>query len=248
MKARFFLALLALNGLFFSANSASAFTGSSTEDRHNIANLSRTIAELVEFDPDTHSLVEMAISRALIAQKAGNAPDPQVAGGLQAPNFSRDPFGPPIVGTIAIPNPPPTVNGTIANPNPPQIDPRPKPVNPQPPHPDRELKRTIGTVMQLQPLAPDLNKPIDRENVTPKLQSTDKIDRSANTKKLSECNAPMSDNTNALPVNHLSNPLQPTVTLDKIVKPSTLLSTPPTDKVAAPTPTPPVRHFVGARG
>lgn len=227
MKARFFLALLALNGLLFSTNSALAFTGSSTDNRHDIANLSRTIAELVEFDPDTHSLVEMAISRALIAQKAGNAPDPQVAGGLQAPNFSVDPFGPPIVGTIAIPNPPPTVNGTIANPNPPQIDPRPKPVNPQPPRPDREIKRTIGTVIQLQPSAPDLNQPIDPKYVNPKPQSIDKIDRSANTKKLSECNAPISDHTDALPVNH---------------------STPPIDKVAAPIPTPPVRHFVGARG
>jgi hypothetical protein len=236
MKARFCLALLAFNGLFLGTNSASAFTESSIKYRYDITNLSRTIAELVKFDPDTHSLVEMAIDRALIAQKAGDETEPKPLLGVMS-DFPRDLLKPPTVGTIAYPDPPPTT-------------PEPRSVTPEPPHPDRELKRTSGAVNPLQPLAPDKNKPIDRENVTPKPQS---IDRSSNIKKLSECKAPMSDNTesdntNPLPVSNSSNPNQPKVPLEKIVKPSTPPSTQPTDKVAAPLPTPPVRHVVGARG
>jgi hypothetical protein len=118
MKAKFFLALLALNGLIFSTSSASANSVSIAENYHDIANLSRIISELVKFDPDTHSLVEMAISRALIAQKTGDVPAPQsqLAGGISVPNFGSDR------------QPQPIVNGKIANPNPPTTQPKVKPV------------------------------------------------------------------------------------------------------------------------
>jgi hypothetical protein len=69
MKTKFLLTLLALSGLFLGTNSASARMIFPTETNHNIANLSRTISESIGLNSDTHSLVEMAINRALTVQK-----------------------------------------------------------------------------------------------------------------------------------------------------------------------------------
>jgi hypothetical protein len=77
MKTKFFLMLLALTGLCWSANSASATLAPKPTDRVN-ANLSQTMAELIGFDRDTYSLVEMAIDRALIAQQVNDVPLPRV--------------------------------------------------------------------------------------------------------------------------------------------------------------------------
>lgn len=77
MKTKFFLMLLALTGLCWSANSASATLAPKPTDRVN-ANLSQTMAELIGFDRDTYSLVEMAIDRALIAQQVNVVPLPQI--------------------------------------------------------------------------------------------------------------------------------------------------------------------------
>lgn len=62
---------LAMCGLCWSANSASATMTPN-------ANLSQTMAELIGFDRDTYSLIEMAIDRALIAQQVNEVPLPQI--------------------------------------------------------------------------------------------------------------------------------------------------------------------------
>ncbi|AFY91330.1 hypothetical protein [Chamaesiphon minutus] len=77
MKTKFLLMFLALSGLCWSANSASVTTIAPITDRQN-ANLSQTMAELIGFDRDTYSLVEMAIDRALIAQQVNEVPLPQI--------------------------------------------------------------------------------------------------------------------------------------------------------------------------
>jgi hypothetical protein len=108
MKTKFFLTLLAINSLFLGENSAFAFTTSSTATSQNISNLSHKISTLVDLDQDSHSLVEFAINRALLAKT------PASAGG-------HTPGQPFINGKIANPNPhtpPPLINGVIANPNP----------------------------------------------------------------------------------------------------------------------------------
>jgi hypothetical protein len=82
VKTKFLLTLLAVNGLLLGANSASAYTRSSPETSHDIANLSRTISESIDLGDDYHSLVSIAIDRALIAQQVKdiNIPHPITAG------------------------------------------------------------------------------------------------------------------------------------------------------------------------
>ncbi|PSB57899.1 hypothetical protein C7B77_06665 [Chamaesiphon polymorphus CCALA 037] len=78
MKTKFFLMLLAVSGLCWSANSASAVMVTPTIAERQNANLSRTMAELIGFDRDTYSLIEMAVDRALIAQQVNVVPLPQI--------------------------------------------------------------------------------------------------------------------------------------------------------------------------
>jgi hypothetical protein len=70
VKSKFLLMLLVFNGLLWGANSASARIVSATANNYNIAQLSLTIAESIGFTPDTHSLIELAIDRALLAQSS----------------------------------------------------------------------------------------------------------------------------------------------------------------------------------
>jgi hypothetical protein len=65
---KLYLTLIALNGLVLSANSVSAATVSGTNNQLEIAELSRDIARLVDIK-DRSDLVELAIDRALLAQK-----------------------------------------------------------------------------------------------------------------------------------------------------------------------------------
>lgn len=116
MKAKFFLTLLALTGLFLSSNSAFAATGSTT-NHSNTDTLSQTISNLIDLDRDAHSLVSLAIDRALLAQKDTSSQSTP-AGGL--------PVAQPIInGKIAQPqpnqsNPPVIINGIIKKPEPQQ--------------------------------------------------------------------------------------------------------------------------------
>jgi hypothetical protein len=170
MKARFFLALLAFNGLVFAANSnsASAFTRSSTDTSHNVADLSRSISNIVKLTPDTYSLIEMAIDRALLAQAASDktVPMPPTAG-IPAPNQTKDP------------QPQTIVNGKIANPKPPKTKPRVMPISKRPkPIPGQKVKNSSSDAPQLC---------TDRPTPTPSPTQTDRP-----AKKLSECDAPTS--------------------------------------------------------
>jgi hypothetical protein len=230
MKAKFFLALLALNGLLLTAHSASANSGSTGENRHEITQLSRTISELVKLDPDAHSLVEMAINRALIAQKAGDTPDskPPIAGGIPAPDFTT------------APQPQPIVNDKIANPNPAATKPRVRRiVKPSKLRPDRQVRYTAGTASQFQPLRPDrVNsiQAIDRAKIEDKTNrsiqpSAAQIDR-PDVKKLSQCKDLTPNNNGGISVNNSTNSNQPKVTIPAPIS----------------APTPQTIHFVGARG
>jgi hypothetical protein len=143
MKAKFFLTLLTLTGLFLSSNSAFASTRSPLVNSSNIDALSQTIANLIDLDRDAHSLVSLAIDRALLAQNslynsAGEpstrqpAPDsnvdrqPIVNGKIANPRNRPRPDRPLINGIIKAPpqtqpdreNPPAIINGLIINPNP----------------------------------------------------------------------------------------------------------------------------------
>jgi hypothetical protein len=84
MKTKFLLMLIALNGLVWGVNSASAYT---LPTDHDTARLSQTISGLVGFDRDTHSLVALAIDRALLAQVVNQPPvtSPRTAGVPLAP-------------------------------------------------------------------------------------------------------------------------------------------------------------------
>jgi hypothetical protein len=99
MKTKFLLTLLTLNGLFWGINSVSASAPSLT---HSNRPLSHTIAEII--DLDVHSLVELAIDRALIAQQVNDnkIPHPVTAGVPKADVSQTDKQ--------------PTVRGRVANP------------------------------------------------------------------------------------------------------------------------------------
>jgi hypothetical protein len=104
MKTKFLLMLLALSGLCWSANSASATTIAPITDRQN-ANLSQTMAQLIGFDRDTYSLVEIAIDRALIAQQVNvNTIQMRTAGvPVATPPPQQQDKKPEIIGEIAAP-------------------------------------------------------------------------------------------------------------------------------------------------
>ena len=133
MKAQFLLMLITLNGLLLCANSASATAVAPRTADRQIADLSKTIAKLIDFDD--RSLVELAINRALLAQnKDTNKTNPvdtngepvRRTGAIESNHTDREPVvrgrvanpKPIINGRIANPNPKPIINGKIANPNP----------------------------------------------------------------------------------------------------------------------------------
>jgi hypothetical protein len=111
MKTKFLLTLLALNGLFFGATSASAYTVAPIEHDYNISNLSRTISESIDLNRDYYSLIELAIDRALLAKgdKNSETVDPIPAGGI---SVQTDPK-PIINGKVANPRHRPLKNGII---------------------------------------------------------------------------------------------------------------------------------------
>ena len=67
MKTKFVLTLLAMTGIFISANSAVATTISPPERDNTITNISQTIANLIHLE--ARDLVELAIDRALLARQ-----------------------------------------------------------------------------------------------------------------------------------------------------------------------------------
>jgi hypothetical protein len=91
MQTKFFLALLALNGLLLSANSVSAATGATPTTDRSITNLSQTISTLIDFED--RSLVEQAINRALIAQNVRNprSTDSVTPNNIPSGGISADP-------------------------------------------------------------------------------------------------------------------------------------------------------------
>ncbi len=161
MKTKFFLTLLAINSLFLGGNSALAATTSPTATNQNISNLSHTISTLVDLEQDSHSLVESAINRALLAKTPANTEG-------SAP-------GQPIVnGIIANPHPqtpPPFINGRIANPHPQTLLPfiNGRIANPHPQTPPPIINGVIGNPNSTPsphkpiPLIDELNSPIDRK-------------------------------------------------------------------------------------
>lgn len=107
MKTKFFLVLLTLNGLFWGLNCVSASATSLTGSNRP---LSHTIAKLIDFD--AHSLVELAIDRALIAQQVNDNKIPHlVTAGV--PKLNVDPIDkqPTVRGRVAKPK-----IGRVANP------------------------------------------------------------------------------------------------------------------------------------
>jgi hypothetical protein len=93
MSAKFLLALITFNGLC----SVFAATSAPPASAHNIPQLSQKIAELIDID-DRH-LVELAIDRALLAQKVNEVqvPIPQiVTAGVpklpSTPTIANQPF------------------------------------------------------------------------------------------------------------------------------------------------------------
>ncbi len=103
MKTKSLLMLLALTGIHWSINAtaASSTVAPTSIDLHPA--LSHSISELVGLDRDTHSLLELAIDRALIAQQVnGGKQEPQITAGSPAP-VPQPPVG------VSVPvTPPPT--------------------------------------------------------------------------------------------------------------------------------------------
>jgi hypothetical protein len=101
MKTQFFLMLLTFNGLLLCAHSASASAATTSVQ---VAHLSQTIANLINFDD--RNLLKQAIDRALLAQNSReDNSSPNAAGGE------------PVVQPSST-DPQPIINGKIANPNP----------------------------------------------------------------------------------------------------------------------------------
>jgi hypothetical protein len=125
MKARFFLTLVALTGLILGNNSAFAATGSTTGNQTNANTLSQTISNLIDLDRDAHSLVSLAIERALLAQKDPNKPDTAPASSVKSI----------VNGRVAQPNPsesqPPVMTNGMIIPNLEPQDRRPEPRKPR---------------------------------------------------------------------------------------------------------------------
>ncbi len=139
MKTKFLLALLAINSFFLGSNSASATSTNAVTTHPDIANLSRTISDLVDLDSDSHSLMELAINRALLAQKqTSSTPNQPLINGISTPAIINgkiaNPYQPPLInGKIVNPYQSPLINGIIANPNP--EPPTPPSSNPYPSNP-----------------------------------------------------------------------------------------------------------------
>jgi hypothetical protein len=120
MKAKFFLTLLALSGLLWSANAATAATVTERDL------LSQTIANLV--DIGDRNLLTAAIDRALLAQRSTENSRPTPAGGIKVPTTSQ----PIINGKVAAPTRPTRsrentrqpviINGIIAKPEVQKVD------------------------------------------------------------------------------------------------------------------------------
>ncbi len=115
MKTKFLLALLALSGLLFGAKSATAFTGSPSQNSQQIVNLSQTISKSIDLDGDYHNLLASAISRALLAKgdEVSNSDRSNIAVG--------EPNGPIVNGIVVKPERP-IINGRVTNPNGPIIN------------------------------------------------------------------------------------------------------------------------------
>jgi hypothetical protein len=102
MKTKLLLIFLALTGLCLGANSAAAYP--STAATRSNTHLSQTIAELIGFDRDTYSLLEVAIDRALIAQIVNQ---PTTAGvPIPKPDPTPPKQQPEIMGKVAVPSKP----------------------------------------------------------------------------------------------------------------------------------------------
>ena len=111
--------LITLSGLCWGTNSAAANVLATTSDR-NSAQLSQTISQIIGFDRDTHSLVELAIDRALIAQavKPPSVRSSITAGVPYVPQPTR------VDGQVATPKRPtkiPEITGKIDAPSSPSI-------------------------------------------------------------------------------------------------------------------------------
>jgi hypothetical protein len=101
MKTKLLLMLVVLTGMGWNENSASAYTP--TAARSN-THLSQTMAELIGFDRDTYSLIEVAIDRALIAQTVNQ---PTTAGvPVPKPDVTPPKQQPEIMGKVAVPSQP----------------------------------------------------------------------------------------------------------------------------------------------
>jgi hypothetical protein len=110
MKNKLLLMLLALTGLSWGANRAAAYPSPATRSN---THLSQTIAELIGFDRDTYSLLEVAIDRALIAQTVNDGANERRTAGVPVakPDVTPPKKQPEIIGKVAVPNKP--ANGQI---------------------------------------------------------------------------------------------------------------------------------------
>jgi hypothetical protein len=105
MKNKLLLMLLALTGLSWGANRAAAYPSPATRSN---THLSQTIAELIGFDRDTYSLLEVAIDRALIAQTVNDGANERRTAGVPVskPDVTPPKKQPEIIGKVAVPSKP----------------------------------------------------------------------------------------------------------------------------------------------
>jgi hypothetical protein len=119
MKTKFLLMLITLSGLCWGTNSAAANVLATTSDR-NSAQLSQTISHIIGLGQDTHSLVELAIDRALIAQAVNQPPAMPRTAGVPLAQPTPQPTQP--AGKVTEPKPQvsktPAITGKIDPPNP----------------------------------------------------------------------------------------------------------------------------------
>jgi hypothetical protein len=104
MKTKLLLIFLTLNGVFLGANNAFAHTDKTNSDHANISTLSQTISSIVTLDEDAHSLVELAINRALIAKSVRD----------NSKSIQQQPI---INDKIVNPNSNPIINGKVIRPS-----------------------------------------------------------------------------------------------------------------------------------
>jgi hypothetical protein len=136
MKTKLLLMLLAFTGLGWGVDRASADPARGND---STAHLSQTIAELIGFDLDTHSLLAVAIDRALVAQAKGDVNEPRTAG---------VPLVPPTKKQLQI-------RGQIAVPSQPAIDPVPQQQLKQPQsQPSTSQPQTVDGMSRVKPTQP----------------------------------------------------------------------------------------------